>query len=157
MDKFDRKLQREILQACVDSYPAAPLLEQFNLTEVAECAESNIQKLLANINYLCEHGLIKNHSSIILNDHSILTRITATAKGIDFMLNDGGLSAILNVQTIKLHREAVVVLEDLIAISNMNDEQKEKAKSTLGEMSTEAIKTVVQAVTTAGFSALLGK
>lgn len=52
MDKFDRKLQREILQACVDSYPAAPLLEQFNLTEVAECAESNIQKLLANINYL---------------------------------------------------------------------------------------------------------
>ncbi|AWO39746.1 hypothetical protein ACW7C8_27660 [Klebsiella pneumoniae] len=157
MDKFDRKLQREILQACVDSYPAAPLLEQFNLTEVAECAESNIQKLLANINYLCEHGLIKNHSSIILNDHSILTRITATAKGIDFMLNDGGLSAILNVQTIKLHRDTVVVLEDLIAISNMNDEQKEKAKSTLGEMSTEAIKTVVQAVTTAGFSALLGK
>lgn len=73
------------------------------------------------------------------------------------MLNDGGLSAILNVQTIKLHRDAVVVLEDLIAISNMNDEQKEKAKSTLGEMSTEAIKTVVQAVTTAGFSALLGK
>ncbi|SPR85429.1 hypothetical protein CNR480_01054 [Klebsiella pneumoniae] len=51
----------------------------------------------------------------------------------------------------------MVVLEDLIAISNMNDEQKEKAKSTLGEMSTEAIKTVVQAVTTAGFSALLGK
>ncbi len=42
------------------------------------------------------------------------------------MLNDGGLSAILNVQTIKLHRDAVVVLEDLIAISNMNDEQKEK-------------------------------
>ena len=155
MDKFDRKLQREILQACVDSYPAAPLLEQFNLTEVAECAESNIQKLLANINYLCEHGLIKNNSSIILKDRS--TRITATAKGIDFMLNDGGLSAILNVQTIKLHRDSVVVLEDLIAISNMNDEQKEKAKSTLGEMSTEAIKTVVQAVTTAGLSKLLGQ
>ncbi|HBW4740584.1 TPA: hypothetical protein ME588_005265, partial [Klebsiella pneumoniae] len=109
------------------------------------------------INYLCEHGLIKNNSSIILKDRSILTRITATAKGIDFMLNDGGLSAILNVQTIKLHRDAVVVLEDLIAISNMNDEQKEKAKSTLGEMSTEAIKTVVQAVTTAGLSKLLGQ
>ncbi|MEQ6971614.1 hypothetical protein ABN180_01350 [Klebsiella pneumoniae] len=157
MDKFDRKLQREILQACVDSYPAAPLLEQFNLTEVAECAESNIQKLLANINYLCEHGLIKNHSSIILNDHSILTRITATAKGIDFMLNDGGLSAILNVQTIKLHRDAVVVLEDLIAISNMNDEQKEKAKSALGELPTEALKAMVQAAVAAGLSKLLGQ
>lgn len=157
MEKFDRKLQREILQACVDSYPSAPLPEQFNHTEVVKCAESNIQKLLANINYLCEHGLIKNNSAIILKDHSILTRITATAKGIDFMLNDGGLSAILNVQTIKLHRDAVIVLEDLITISNMNDEQKEKAKSTLGDMSTEALKAVVQAATTAGLSKLLGQ
>ncbi|WP_256658509.1 hypothetical protein [Klebsiella quasipneumoniae] len=73
------------------------------------------------------------------------------------MQNDGGLSAILSVQTIKFHREAVVVLEDLIAISNMDVEQKEKAKSTLGELSTEALKTVVQAATTAGLSALLGK
>ena len=29
----------------------------------------------------------------------------------------------------------------------MNDEQKEKAKSTLGEMSTEALKAVVQTAT----------
>lgn len=80
-----------------------------------------------------------------------------TSKGIDFIRGDGGLSAILNVQTIKFHREAVVVLEDLIAISNMNDEQKEKAKNTLGELSTEALKTMVQAATTAGLSVLLGK
>ena len=80
-----------------------------------------------------------------------------TAKGIDFIQQDGGLSAILNVQTIKFHRDAVVVLEDLIALSNMSDEQQAKAKSTLGELSTEALKTVVQAATTAGLSALLGK
>ncbi|KKY78057.1 hypothetical protein [Klebsiella michiganensis] len=157
MEKFDRKLQREILQACVDSYPSAPFLEHFNNTAVAECAEHNIQKLIANINYLYEHKLIVIRSTIIVKDHSILTKITATAKGIDFMLNDGGLSAILNVQTIKFHREAVVVLEDLIAISSMNDEQKEKAKNTLGELSTEALKTMVQAATTAGLSVLLGK
>ncbi|HBV6758984.1 MULTISPECIES: hypothetical protein [Klebsiella] len=72
-----------------------------------------------------------------------------TSKGIDFIRDDGGLGAILNVQTIKFHRDAVVVLEDLIAISNLNSEQKEKAKSTLGEMSTEALKTVVQTATAA--------
>ncbi|MCT1678526.1 hypothetical protein M3B69_01055 [Raoultella ornithinolytica] len=157
MEKFDRKLQREILQACVDSYPSAPLSEQFNHTEVAECAVSDIQKLLANINYLCEHGLIKNHSAIILKDHSIVTRITATAKGIDFMLNDGGLSAILNVQTIKFHRDAVIILEDLITISNMNDEQKEQARSSLGELSINTLESVVQAGTTAVLSKLLGQ
>ena len=73
------------------------------------------------------------------------------------MLNDGGLGAILSVQTIKLHRDTVVVLEDLIAISSMSDEQKEVAKSTLSGLSAEALKTVVQALTTAGLSILIGK
>lgn len=67
-----------------------------------------------------------------------------TSKGIDFIRDDGGLSAILNVQTIKFHRDAVVVLEDLFTISNMNDKQKEKAKSTLDEMTKEALKKVVK-------------
>ncbi|MGK1707789.1 hypothetical protein ACR934_25085 [Klebsiella pneumoniae] len=156
MDKFDRKLQREILQACVDSYPEPPLIDNFNEI-VLECGKIENNKLLANIQYLIEHGLIFGGSYIYKNDLSVLGALTATAKGIDFLLNDGGLSAILNVQTIKFHRDAVIVLEDLIAISNMNDEQKEKAKSTLGDMSTEAIKTVVQAATTAGISVLLGK
>ncbi len=80
-----------------------------------------------------------------------------TNKGIDFIRDDGGLGAILNVQTIKFHREAIIVLEDLIALSNMNDEQKEQAKSTLSELSTEALKTVVQAATTAGLSKLFGQ
>ena len=87
----------------------------------------------------------------------MLDNTKITNKGIDFIRDDGGLSAILNVQTIKFHREAIVVLEDLIAMSNMNDEQKEKAKSTLGELSTEALKTVVQTATTAGLSVLFGK
>lgn len=157
MEKFDRKLQREILQACVDSYPSTPLPERFNNTLVAECAQDDIQKLIANIYYLFEHDLIYINNKSMMHDILIIGEISASAKGVDFMLNDGGLGAILNVQTIKFHRDAVVVLEDLITISNMNDEQKEKAKSTLGEMSTEAIKAVVQAVTTAGLSALIGK
>lgn len=67
-----------------------------------------------------------------------------TSKGIDFIRDDGGLSAILNVQTIKFLRDAVVVLEDLFTISNMNDKQKEEAKSTLDEMTKEALKKVVK-------------
>ncbi|WPO21386.1 hypothetical protein SH579_10885 [Raoultella ornithinolytica] len=149
MEKFDRKLQREILQACVDSYPSTPLPERFNNTLVAECAQDDIQKLIANIYYLFEHDLIYINNKSMMHDILIIGEISASAKGVDFMLNDGGLGAILNVQTIKFHRDAVVVLEDLIAISNMNDEQKEKAKSTLGEMSTEALKAVVQTATAA--------
>ncbi|MCB3207583.1 hypothetical protein H5875_25550 [Klebsiella pneumoniae] len=114
----------------------------------------------ANLLYLAGHGLIEIRLSNEISRRlpSVIDSFTKiTSKGIDFIRDDGGLGAILNVQTIKFHRDAVIILEDLIAISNMNDEQKEKAKSTLGEMSTEAIKTVVQAVTTAGLSKLLGQ
>ncbi|EPY4799676.1 TPA: hypothetical protein RRU58_002385 [Klebsiella pneumoniae] len=157
MDKFDRKLQLEILQACVESYPSIPSIEKFSNSLVEECALNNIQTLIANIYYLFEHGLINIKNDSMAHDILIMGEISATAKGVDFLLNDGGLGAILNVQTIKFDRDTVIVLEDLIAISDMNAEQKEKAKSTLGEMSTEAIKTVVQAVTTAGLSKLLGQ
>lgn len=110
----------------------------------------------ANMLYLEEHGLIcsgitKHNESFSYNQKNI----SITAKGIDFIQRDGGLSAILNVQTIKFHRDTVLVIEDLIAISNMTEAQKNKAKSTLGEMSSEALKTVVQTITTAGLSALL--
>lgn len=160
MDKFDRNLQREILKCCIDAYPNAirDLGDDYRCDAISSSPKD---KLIANLFYLSGHNLITINpgKSVIDEDstYSILDSAEITCRGIDFMQNDGGLSAILNVQTIKFHREAVVVLEDLIAMSNMNDEQKEKAKSTLGELSTEALKTVVQAATTAGLSALFGK
>ncbi|HAS1785249.1 TPA: hypothetical protein I4G64_10330 [Enterobacter cloacae] len=106
--------------------------------------------MIANLLYLEGHGLISSGLVAGSSSYSInFGSLTITVRGIDFMQDDGGLSAILNVQTIKFHRDAVVVLEDLIAISNMNEAEKEKAKSTLGELSTEALKTVVQTATTA--------
>lgn len=147
MDKFDRALQRELLTYLCDIYPETadssglkPLIEKFG-------SKANF---IANALYLAEHGLIVAERSNELGNRSVsiiesMTKITS--KGIDFIRDDGGLSAILNVQTIRFHRDAVVVLEDLIAISNMNDSDKERAKSTLGELPTEALKTVVQTAT----------
>lgn len=112
--------------------------------------------LISNLLYLEGHNLIESGLRPGVNSYSINTAgLKITVKGIDFMQKDGGLSAILNVQTIKFHREAVVILEDLIALSNMTDPEKEKAKSKLSEMTTESLKTVVQAVTTAGLTALM--
>ena len=151
--RFDRKMQHFILACCMDYYP----LPAKRSVLTANCDNQTVEMLIINSQYLAEHDLIQITDSDKHNFDNKLNCLKITAKGIDFMLHDGGLSAILNVQTIKFHREAVVVLEDLFAMSNMNDEQKEKAKSTLGELSTEALKTVVQAATTAGLSALLGK
>ncbi|MGG8032536.1 hypothetical protein PGO28_02125 [Klebsiella aerogenes] len=157
MDKFDRNIQRELLQHLCDIYPdSADSSFSGKFTEKF----GSINIFTANLLYLAGHGLIEVRLSNEIGRRfpSTVDSFTKiTSKGIDFIRDDGGLGAILNVQTIKFHRDAVVVLEDLIAISNMSDEQKEKARSTLGEMSTEALKAMVQAAATAGLSALLGK
>lgn len=150
MYKFDRKLQKFILQKCIDIYPNYTFWKQFP----PEIMDYGDDVLSANIMYLSEHGLIAIRNRTSDDPYSFLDNMRATQKGIDFILNDGGLSAILNVTTIKFHRDAVVVLEDLIAISNMSEKDKEEAKSTLSELSSEALKTVVQTAITAGLAIL---
>jgi len=71
------------------------------------------------------------------------------------MSDGGGFGSILNEHTIKFHRDAVILLKDLITISDLNVTDKEKAKSALGGLSTEALKTLVQTVTTAGLGMLI--
>lgn len=158
MERFERNRQRKILEILLKSYPARLPIDAWNEIYTMFDGPDQHYDYYANLLYLEEHELIK--SGITKVSHSFMYSqqdIFITAKGIDFIQQDGGLSAILNVQTIKFHRDAVIVLEDLIAMSNMTNEQKEKAKSTLGEMSTEALKTAVQAATTAGISVLFGK
>ncbi|MBL5882553.1 hypothetical protein [Lelliottia aquatilis] len=150
MYKFDRDLQKEILEKCIAVYPSTTFWKQFP----PEIMDYGDDVLSANIVYLAEHGLITIKNRTSDDPYSFLDNMRATQKGIDFLLNDGGLSAILNVTTIKFHRDAVVVLEDLVAISNMSDTDKEKAKSTLNELSTETLKTVVQTAISAGLSML---
>ncbi|ENZ8541842.1 hypothetical protein [Klebsiella michiganensis] len=160
MDKFDRNLQREILKCCIDAYPNAirDLGDDYRCDAISSSPKD---KLLANLFYLSGHNLItiSPGKSVIDEDsaYSILDSAEITCRGIDFMQNDGGLGAILSVQTIKFHRDAVVVLEDLIAISSMSEEQKEIAKSTLSGLSAEALKTIVQTLTSVGLSILIGK
>lgn len=150
MDKFDRELQKLLLTKCVLAYPDFTNWQLFP-PEIMDYGE---EVLSANIIYLYEHKLISMRDKSSDDPYRLFDHMRATASGIDFILDDGGLGAILNVQTIKFHREAVVVLEDLISISNMTEREKDKAKLKLSEMTTEAINAIVQTVTTLGITAL---
>ncbi|PLR26478.1 hypothetical protein PZBJ_05715 [Pantoea endophytica] len=121
----------------------------------ASLVDTDDIKLSANINYLAEQGLISIRNRTSDDPYSFLDNMRATVQGIDFLQHDGGLSAILNVQTIKFHREAVVVLEDLIALSGLSEHDKETARSKLSGMTTDVLKTIVQTVTSTGVSLLI--
>lgn len=158
---FIRELQKEILKLTSDTYPAFCRWKFDSIPDFDKryplIYSSSPEQLWKEVNYLQEQGLLvlDSECSIHPGIEGIIGFIKATAKGIDFIQQDGGLSAILNVQTIKFHRDAVVVLEDLIALSGMNDVDKEKAKAKLSELTTESLKTIVQTVTTAGLAVLM--
>lgn len=158
MNKFDRNLQKKILEVCFEAYPEhttwglfAPTQFDLDITGIDE------KTLSANIVYLEEHSLITIQSRTSDDPYSFLDNMRATHKGIDFLLNDGGLSAILNVQTIQFHKETITVLEDLIVISNLSESQKEEAKLKLKDISHDVIKCIIQSITDAGLSILLPK
>ncbi|MGU7133018.1 hypothetical protein ACV2HT_25760 [Salmonella enterica subsp. enterica serovar Glostrup] len=73
-----------------------------------------------------------------------------THKGIDFIRDDGGLGAILNVQTVKFHDSTITALEDIIRVANLPDEKKSGLISKLRELPSDAIKHLTLQLLTKG-------
>lgn len=140
MPKFDREIQRTILEVCMESYPSPPPSESFNMTNVVFCLENDEHKLKANIIYLYEHGLIKLNAHPMDNVVYLLSQVTATKDGIDFMLQDDGLNSILNVTTIKFHDDAVKLIADFINKNVESPEDKKKFLHQLRELPYETTK-----------------
>lgn len=122
MDKFDRNMQLILLEEAVSVYPRQTDQDQFLNKGIFHAPE----KAIANIYYLYEHGLITISHPVPAELHHILCSIKATKDGIDFMLQDGGLNAILNITTIKFHDDAVSVIAEFVNknVSNPADKQR---------------------------------
>ncbi len=95
--------------------------------------------ILCNILYLIDHHLLKYKLLRKQNFHTKETeyiedinRILITAKGIDFLAHDGGLSSILGVVTIKLHNDTLqALLTDRIDQAEISDAEKGNLKNAL--------------------------
>lgn len=92
-----------------------------------------------------------HNNMVYLTGHKLLysldnTNYQITSKGIDFIQNDGGLSAILNVQTVKFHTDTIndmrSLLETYIQNSSLSDEEKSKFSEQISQLPEEAIKII---------------
>jgi len=135
VNKFDRVLQEKILEKCVSAYPDYTCFIQF--IQIHEKYDENI--ISANINYLEEHRLISIRNRSSDDPYTYFDHMRATVAGIDFLLNDGGISAILKVQTIRLHNDTIIAIEDLIALSGLSEQEKASVVSKLRELPAAAI------------------
>ena len=145
MDWLDRNLQHEILKELNNIYPDSKTYEYWIDAAIAQVvgvietvgeAELYIAKRSANLRYLAEHGLV------VCNDKNLSATVKITAKGIDFLTDDGGLSAILDVVTVKLHSDTIqALIAAKIDQAEISDSEKSWLKKELGKIKDTALST----------------
>src|SRR5262245_4027281 len=114
--KLDRDLQREILRELKGVYPGALSFQRH-----ADFASQNFQ---GNMFYLQAHGLIESLGPTDPGNPRMLQAFI-TAKGLEFLEEDGGLGAILGAVTVKVDVNNVRFLpDDKLPASSLPQEQK---------------------------------
>lgn len=101
--KLDRDLQRQVLKSCADIYPQAA--DPMKL--LAACNVEDFEPFMANVAYLAEHGLVDCKLLRNMNGPPALGNCMITARGLDFLADDGGLTAILGTVVVKLHADTI--------------------------------------------------
>lgn len=138
--QIDRSLQLQIISLAASAYPST-IPER----EIAKhIADVNPDKLVANIAYLKELELITGGNiQVLAGIMPARKTVKATYKGVDFLLEDGGLSAVLNVVTIKIHDDSIAKITEFISLSSASPEDKKKLIAQLKSLPADATKHIV--------------
>lgn len=136
---LDRNLQFAILDDLKGKYPNDVPMRQIS----CHVDDNSFQQ---NLFYLLDHGLIdgKIHNNRrISNIGKTLLTAGITAKGLDFLEDDGGLGAILNKVVIKFDDEDLAALIlSRVERSDAPQEKKNELMATIRSLPAEAVKTV---------------
>ncbi len=112
---LDREYQRQLLCVLRDAYP--------NWVDLDDLPEHSAQR--ANLLYLAEHGLVKVRDIRIMQDPTRVDRPRITVEGLDFLEDDGGVSAILRTVTVKIDPDDLrSMMAARIEASELPDEEK---------------------------------
>lgn len=147
---LDRQLQRTLLERMAEVYPLS-----WDMDGVLGQFDELI--LQANLAYLAEHGLITDALLIGVDRSVSFAAPTITAHGMDFLEDDGGLTAILGVVTIKIDDETLRKLLDrhIDALPASADE-KSMLRRTLDGLLPTAGKAVLERLIGLGVNQLPG-
>jgi hypothetical protein len=100
---FERQTQRELLEKLRDVFPA-------EITGGAVFAGIEHTVAVRELFYLSGHGLIDLKADRMLDGEYGFLTARITSAGIDFLADDGGLTAILGVVTVKFHEDTIKAL-----------------------------------------------
>lgn len=128
---IDRQLQKQLLEQLAAVYP-----EQ---TEV-DSQRIKGDPVTLNLWYLEEHGLVVNTKSNTIGAPPIVIASRITHKGLDFLADDGGLTAILGTVTFKLHSDTLrELLMARLDSADIPEAEKDSIKDHLRLLPSEAL------------------
>jgi hypothetical protein len=141
---LDRAYQRELLLTMRAAYP------DWICTSPPHQDEA---KLLANLAYLGEHGLCDNKLTQNMSRRFDWHGSKITASGLDFLEEDGGLSAILGVVTVRLHSDTIrELIGAKIDATPLSEPEKSALKKHLATLSEAAWRTVTTELVKSGLN-----
>lgn len=141
---IDRVKQLEYLKRLAAEYPAQVDVQRWDEPKARS----------ANLWYLAQHDLIDIQPSQEMQSpwNVILAKINA--RGLDFLADDGGLSAVLGVVTVKLHADTIRdLIAEKLAASDMPAEQKSTLLNRLRSLGGEALKELTKELVKRGIDA----
>lgn len=150
--KIDRALQLKMLGLLRDCYPAHSITNR-----MAEFMEVDHHHLCSNAAYLLEHDLLDGEIRLSSDGSKSMLpgKLAITAKGLDFIEEDGGLSAVLGVVTVRLHADSI---RDLIAAqieqSELDSSTKAKLIDTVKTLPAKGLEAVVTGLAREGLARL---
>lgn len=133
--KLNRELQLAVLNRLADApYPADVIFSE---------QESRDPELIATLCYLEGHGLVSCEKAGEVNGLPWIPFAKITPAGLDFLADDGGLSAILGTVTVRLHADTVRdLLAARIAASDLSPDDKKTLSDHLRSLPAEALKNI---------------
>lgn len=158
---IDRSFQRKLLEKLADKYPNFYNVEELLKDDVQDISDRTIKN---NLEYLREHKLVEvKWGGTLVGIGSIdgdveihlPTSAKITAAGLDFLADDGGLTAILGVVTVKLHEETIKEL--MIAKVQSSDAEptvKRNLVETLKKLPADAMKELTMATIRRGIESV---
>ncbi|WP_395317011.1 hypothetical protein [Variovorax sp. UC74_104] len=146
--RIDRELQLHILEVLREVYPD---YDKGQLLSDKGDGSGEDERIVANLVYLEEHGLVKSGITFSITGAALYDGARITAAGLDFLADDGGLTAVLGTVIVKLHADTI---RDLmlakVEAAQLPAEEKSRLKKAITTLSTEALKEAAKKLVSAG-------
>ena len=127
---LDRALQLRLLQGLSALYPEPN----------RDLQRADLPTYI-NLHYLHEHALVEIQRTQAIGARPAILSARITARGMDFLADDGGLTAILGVLTVKFDADTLrALLNAKIAAADLPEDEKSALTTAVSELPAEGLR-----------------